>query len=362
MNDPREWTRLPVLASAVRRWWSARGGAEPGQFKMPYSCDWEDLLSQAGLISAEHRREADRDARRLEESGLLKLKLVKYRPYEIERLTVPFTAESRLKELFADDLPATTETLPDLSGIDWQPELSFLPDLRTSVPLEDLLKLDQFFQKSGRDREPVPIKERSLQIFGDEKRLDALRVTALFRPHQLSLELLRCFTVPLPFGWKRGPNPSGPILVLENAATWDSYCRWNMIVKRYSAVVFGNGYQFSDSTRSLTAIFEELGGSRPVLYFGDLDPTGVWIPQQASKWMQKHGHSPILADLPSYAWLLQLGSNKAMPRKEGCEDTQSVDLSWLGAHAHPVEVLFAENSRLAQEHVSWDFLRNQPAL
>ncbi len=85
---------------------------------MAYSCDWEDLLSQAGLISAEHRREADRDARRLEEAGLLKLKTVKYRPYEIERLSIPFAAEPRLREIFADDLPAAAETSPDLSGID----------------------------------------------------------------------------------------------------------------------------------------------------------------------------------------------------------------------------------------------------
>jgi len=362
MNDPRQWARCPVLAAAVRRWWASRGGAEPGQFKMAYSCDWEDLLSQAGLVSSEHRREADRDARRLEEAGLLKIKTVKYRPYEIERLSIPFAAEPRLREIFADELPAVAETSPDLSGIDWQPELSFLPQLRTSVPLEDLLKLNQFFQNGGRDREPIPIKERSLEIFDDEKRLDALRVTALFRPQQLSLEHLRCFTVPLPFGWKRGPNPSGPILVVENAATWDSYFRWNLIVKRYSAVVFGNGYQFSDSTSSLLSIFDELGTVPPVLYFGDLDPTGVWIPQQASKWMQEHGQAPIIADLPSYAWLLQLGADKTTPRKDGSEDNQLVDLSWLEPHAEFVAAIFAKNHRLAQERVTWDFLRQQTSL
>lgn len=350
---------MPVLAAAVRRWWAARGGAEPGHFKLAFSCDWEDLLSQAGLTSAELRREADRDARRLEEAGLLKLKLVKYRPYEIERLTIPFAAEPRLQHLFAAELPVPNSALPDLTRVDWSPELHFLSGIRTNVPLDDLLKMDQFFKNGGREREQIPIKERSLEIFGDEKRLDALRVTALFRTQQLSLELLRCFTVPLPFGWKRGPNPSGAILAVENAATWDSYCRWNAVVKRYSAVVFGNGYQFSDSTRSLSTIFEELGGSRPVLYFGDLDPTGVWIPQQASKWMEENGHAPIQADLRSYDWLLQLGQGKAQPRKEGSEDGQSVDLSWLGGHAEAVAKLFSTNHRLAQEYVTWDFLRDK---
>ena len=46
--------------------------------------------------------------------------------------------------------------------------------MRPGVSLECLLKLQEFFADGGRDRQPVPLKERSLQIFGDEKRLDAL--------------------------------------------------------------------------------------------------------------------------------------------------------------------------------------------
>jgi len=360
MSDPQELMRWPVLAAAVRRWWSARGNIEPRERKLAFSCDWEDLLTQAGLTSAELRREADRDARRLADAGLLKLKLVKYRDYEIDRITIPFAAEDRLRKLFADELPAPSAALPNLAAYDWQPELLFLPKVRTSVPLDDLQKLNQFFEKGGRDREPLPIKERSLEIFGDEKRLDALRVTALFRPDQLSLELLRCFTVPLPFGWKRGPISSGPVLVLENAATWDTYCRWNTVAKKYSAVIFGNGYQFSESTASIQMVFDEIGGARPVLYFGDLDPTGVWIPQQASLWMEGKGFAPIQADLQSYAWLLALGAGKETPRKEGAEDSQSVNLSWLGIHAEPIDALFARNHRLAQEYVTWEFLSKQP--
>ena len=358
MNDPKAWIRLPVLANAVRRWWTARGGAEPGRYKLPFSCDWEDLLGQAGLTSAELRREADRDARRLEEAGLLKLKLVKYRPYEIERLIVPFEAESRLQQLFADELPALNLAPPDLSKIEWSPELSFLASIKTSVPLDDLQKINQFFRNGGATRVPIPIKERSLEIFGDEKRLDALRVTALFRPQQLSLDLLRCFIVFLPFGWRRGPNPSGPVLVLENAATWDSYSRWNAIVNRYSAVVFGNGYQFSDSTGSLVTIFDELGGARQVTYFGDVDPTGVWIPQQASRWMEEKGFPPIQADIDSYTWLFHLGAGKATAGKEASEEIRTLDYSWLGSHAEAAAKLFSANLRLAQELVTWDFLRN----
>lgn len=358
MSDPAGWIRIPILAAAVKRWWSARGQSEPGDFKLPFSCDWEDLLTQAGLTSAEHRREADRDARKLDRSELIKLKLVKYRPYEIERLVIPLAAESRLRELFTDELPVRNKEV-DLSAISWQPELSFLMGVRTSVPLEDLLKLNQFFEAGGRHRKSIPIKERSLEIFGDEKRLDALRTTVLFKSDQLSLKLLNCFTVPLPFGWRRGPNPQGPILVLENAATWDSYCRWNEQVKLYSSIVFGNGYQFSDSIESIKIIFDELSEARPIVYFGDIDPTGVWIPQRASIWMVKNGFPPISADLKSYRWLVELGAGKATPMKETAETGEVIDLSWLDSLADPVAALFASHKRLPQEFVTWDFLHQQ---
>jgi len=62
---------------------------------------------------------------------------------------------------------------PDLRAIPWAPELRFLAATRVFVPLADLLKLQDFFARGGRERPSVPIKERSLETFGDEKRLDA---------------------------------------------------------------------------------------------------------------------------------------------------------------------------------------------
>ena len=66
------------------------------------------------------------------------------------------------------------------------------------VPLADLLKLQEFFAHGGRAKEFIPIKERSLEIFGDEKRLDALRTTILFSEGRLTLEQLCCFAVAEP--------------------------------------------------------------------------------------------------------------------------------------------------------------------
>jgi hypothetical protein len=52
--------------------------------------------------------------------------------------------------------------------------------------------VNQLLQTGGADRPVVPVRERSLELFGDE--LGALLGGALFRgDRRLTLELLRCY-------------------------------------------------------------------------------------------------------------------------------------------------------------------------
>lgn len=247
---------------------------------------------------------------------------------------------------------------PDLRAIPWAPELRFLATTRVFVPLADLLKLQDFFARGGRERPSVPIKERSLETFGDEKRLDALvRGSALFGDGRLTPEKLRCFIVPEPLPWTAGLNSDGPILVIENAATWHSYCRWNAERKLFSAVVYGCGNRFVDGIRSLSDIFAALGGTHRVFYFGDLDPQGLLIPQAASARAQAAGLPGVEPHLWSYRQLLALGAGRGQPW-EG-EPPSATLCDWLGELAEPVRQLFAGRHRLAQEHLGWEFLQGQ---
>ena len=204
----------------------------------------------------------------------------------------------------------------------------------------------------------MPIKERSLQIFGDEKRLDTLLNTTLFRPERLDLgKDLLCEVVGEPLPWKRGQAGATrqPIIVIENAATWHSYCRWNAGQKLFSAVIYGCGNRFVDGVRYLGDIFAELGGPRRIFYFGDLDPQGLLIPQEASNRAQAAGWPAIEAHLWSYRQLLDLGVGRGQPW-EG-ESPPSTLCDWLGELAVPVCTLFGSHRRLPQEHVAWEFLR-----
>ena len=225
------------------------------------------------------------------------------------------------------------------------------------VPLADLLKLQQFFAQ-GRNGPSVPVKERSLSIFGDEKRLDQLmRGSALFGNGRLTPEALRCFIVSEPLPWTVGPDPAGPILVIENAATWHSYCRWNIEHKLFSAVVYGCGNRFVDGIRSLRDIFAALNGPRRVFYFGDLDPQGLLIPQEASNRSQGSGLPVVDPHLWSYRQLLAAGNGHGQPW-EG-EPASPTLCDWLAECAEPARQLFAANQRLAQEHIGWEFLQHQ---
>jgi hypothetical protein len=249
---------------------------------------------------------------------------------------------------------------PDLRAIPWSPELRFLATTRVFVSLADLLKLQDFFARGGRERLSVPIKERSLEIFGDEKRLDQLaRGSALFGEGRLTPEKLCCFIVPEPLPWTAGPTLDGPVIVIENAATWHSYCRWNAERKLFSAVVYGCGNRFVDGIRSLRDIFAVLGGPRRVLYFGDLDPQGLLIPQEASARAQAASLPAVEPHLWSYRGLLEIGAGRGQPW-EG-EPPSSMLCDWLGECAEPVRQLFAASQRLAQEHVGWEFLQARTA-
>jgi len=226
--------------------------------------------------------------------------------------------------------------------------------------MADLTAIDEYLSAERLQPVAVPIKERSLQIFHDEKRLDEIyRGSALFAPGRLSLEQLDCFVVPEPLPWERGSDKSRPVMVLENVATWDSYRRWNEKHAFFSAVVYGGGERFREGVMHLAAIFTDLGGPRTVLYFGDLDRAGLRIPRVASRTAVDAGLPPITPHVWSYVQLLRLG----VPEEEEADDDDKLDddadCAWLGDLASRARSILRSGRRLPQERIGWEFLREQ---
>ncbi len=346
-----EWLTFPVLVEFHRQWWRRRSG-RLGEGKTPFSRDWESLLEDAGLLSAELRREAERDVRLVADHGLLRIKPPPRRPRLIDRIQLPVDQELRLATLFGDPLERPDPVF-DPASVEWVPELASLAGSQSLSSPADLLAINQFLRGGGRSRPFVPIKERSVEIFGDEKRLDALAGTSLFQRGPLSLELLRAVSVPEPLGWRRGPGPAGRILAVENAATWDSFSRWNRDAAVWSAVVYGAGHRFIDGIAFLAELASETGPITRIDYFGDIDPEGLRIPQVAGTRCAQLGLPPPQALVPAYRFLLEKGSPGPGPNGSFPEEL----CLWLGSELAPqVEALFRTGQRIAQEYLGWEVL------
>ncbi len=347
--------RLPIACELFAQWQRSRGDrAEPA--KQPFTRSWSELLESAGMRSAIEESDAERDARALAIAGWVNLKNVRYFAHRIARISIPLAMEDRWCDAFgftrtSDDEARRIREFP------WVPALAFLAEARTNIPFVDLLRLHDFLISDRAALDTIPIKERSLEIFGDEKRLDLMQGCSLFRAGRLDLTRdLRCEIIGVPLAWKRGPAAAAhhPLIVIENAATWHSYCRWNSEHAHFSAVIYGDGNRFADGIRYLADIFSELGGTRPIFYFGDLDPQGLLIPQEASARATALGFPRVEPHLESYATLLRIGANREQPW-EG-EPASSTLCDWLGELGHAAQQIFAARKRLAQEHLGWDVL------
>lgn len=348
-------TRLPVARELFAQWRRNRGERETVAAR-PFSRRWEALLEDAGIVSATDRQDAVRDVLALAGDHWVELKTVRYRTGEIERITVPLDTEERWRTAFgfaaAPDDPGGLR----LAAYPWQPALAFVRDARIGLSFEELVRLDSFLATRAASAPCVPMKERSLELFGDEKRLDAITATALFREDRLTLEHLRCFAVPEPLGWQRGCRSDGSVIVLENLSTWHTYTEWDRARPQFSAVVYGGGNRFIDGVGFLRRIFEELGGVRRVLYFGDLDAAGLRIPRRAALRATSEGLPGIEPHLESYRWLLEsAGDATAVDAPEGDTGLRE-DCAWLGELSTAAWNVVSAGKRLAQERIGWEFV------
>ncbi|WP_405951071.1 hypothetical protein OG588_37340 [Streptomyces prunicolor] len=224
----------------------------------------------------------------------------------------------------------------------------------------------------------IPLRERALQIFGQhpffrqpdhpaEKLFDTLVAKPLFSDTKRLLDLINAFDVDPPLlskdfsSTKLAKNLGGhhqlgeghKLLVIENSTTyWSISHMLGHIDHRIGRVAWGSGGTFQRSIGSLTAQDQ----ITEIVYFGDLDPSGLAFPIRAGNYVRG---LPVRPAVELYDALLQLGSpSRCLPKEAWTtpEDVQRL-VTWLDpSHHDRVRDLLLSGERLAQEWVGFDHL------
>jgi hypothetical protein len=267
------------------------------------------------------------------------------RPHLPTRLTLPSTTSS-----------ATAAALA--RSVIWRPELAWVIEARLAPgQVARLKQVNTWLRDNGRDCDVLPIRERSLQIFGHEKELDQFVATGVFGPGRLTLDLLRTFRThpPLP-SVQVGDGPV--LLVVENDNTFNSI-RSTLAADPgpVGFLAWGAGGAFEASVRSCG----ELAGITCIRYFGDLDFDGLRIPRNAAATAAAEGLQPLLPAEGLYRRLL--GTAAYQPNQPSVlEEQLSSLISWIPDPplAEEISALLSNRVRIPQEALNLSELQADP--
>ncbi len=250
--------------------------------------------------------------------------------------------------------PTTSRAVLPRRGAVWPPELAFAASLELREDERRLLDEVRAFLRDLRPDEPVvPIRERSIELTGDEKRLEQYLDGRLFAPGKLSLELLRCKLVHPPFVWREVGDGS-TLLVVENHQTFDTLARLIAPDEGIALLAYGCGNQF---TASVGFVAELPRRVERILYYGDLDLEGLRIPARASIAAQAAGLPAVEPAAGLYRALLELGRRGAGRRASAGEVRAATE--WLSLDLREsVCALLERGERLAQEGLGFSRLRD----
>jgi hypothetical protein len=236
-----------------------------------------------------------------------------------------------------------------LQPVVWHPALSWVPQAHISRAQAETLLLVNRWLHHTRDDLVVPSRERSLEIFGDEKALDRLAGTAMFGPGRLDLSMLRCRRVAPPLHCERCGN-GDLLLVIENSDTFDSILSLlrDRDHHRVGLVAWGAGTGFEASVLSIGRATLPVAEVR---YFGDLDENGLRVPANAAALANSEGLPTIRPASGLYTVMLQLGTPKPGQRRVSAK--AAADLAWWldRDHRAAAQRLLTAGDRIAQEAV-----------
>ncbi|WP_221089710.1 hypothetical protein [Deinococcus aquaedulcis] len=255
----------------------------------------------------------------------------------------------------------------------WPPELEWLLDMETLDEAHDafLLRVEQGL-KEGWFKDAAPLRHRSIQLTGDDKRLGVLLDGVLFKKGRLTPALLNCASDTLPLAHEVVGGP--PVaLVFENKEPYNLALGVLRALARrpYGVVAFGGGGSFQQSVRAFTDIqaselYRQRVGQplRRIDYVGDLDWPGLAIAAQAARRAQEAGLPPVVPALGAYQAML----NALLDPRINCPEGLAVQntkthrrshLTWLPEDLQKrIEPMLLNNRRVPEEMLTERSLRD----
>lgn len=251
-------------------------------------------------------------------------------------------------------LPVAVRSSPH-RRIVWHPALAWVLDARLTPTQRDHLEAVNRWLHAVRDPTPAPVRERSLEIFGDEKVLNRLIPTSLFAAGRMNLDLLATYRAVVRFTSELVGSSGDLLLVVENCDTFDSLVR---VLRerndhRVGHVGWGAGAAFEASVLSIPRLYPP---PTEVAYFGDLDEKGLRIPVNAATVAVREGIPSIRPAAGLYGALLAHARLQSIHRR--LSDSVAGELTtWLHpAHREQVIHLLTNGKRVAQEAVGRHYL------
>ncbi len=232
----------------------------------------------------------------------------------------------------------------------WVPDLAFARTFRDTNRKPLLRELNAWFLRNGKPTDMIPLKERALEIWGNEKAVaaDPNSRNTLFRGN-LPLSAIGAFVPVFPLKFEACLDSSTPVAIIsENFDSWWTLQDWNREAKHYRAVIYGQGRAGQSSAPYLEDIAARTGTSC-FEYIGDLDRDGISIPLMINDLRQAASLSPITPAMGLYHYMIEHGVRQMVPAPSG---TPVEGLEWLGPLSGDAKEVLGSGQRIAQETIT----------
>lgn len=249
-------------------------------------------------------------------------------------------------------LPRSTATRIRGAAVGWRPEMHWAARERDWSPRRaaDLIAINRFLSDAAQ-RPVVPLRERSVQLFGDEKRLGALLADPrVFGPGRLTLDLLRTHRTSPPFISRACSANRSDALIVEN---WDTFVTLAEHGPPVGTVLYGAG---AHVTAALPSLIVEPPSA--LWYFGDVDVAGLTMAARADTTARELDLPPVRPAKALYRLLLEHGVPQPTGTRHRSSETLDAASRWLDDEELEagVRTLLEGDHRLAQEQVGVELL------